>query len=101
MRKYMTKEVTTTTIKLAKVTVDENGLPVVEQLEPYVKLGTINKEKAQKLINKEYGLGVTVFGMEENTYVYKMKVADFIKVAELVQDENDTSLEEEEEEDEE
>jgi len=101
MRKYMTKEVTTTTIKIAQVTVDtETGLPKVEQLEPVIVLGTMSKDRAQKRINKDFGMGVTIFGMEENTYTYKMKVADFIKVAELVQDENDATLEEEEEEEE-
>jgi len=93
----MTKEVTSTTIKLAKVTVNDMGLPVVEEMEPVIVLGTWSKDKAQKYVNKNHGLGITVFGLDVLTSVYKMKVTDFIKVAELVS-ENDPSLEEEEDE---
>ena len=94
----MTKEVTMTTVKIAKVGMDENGLPTAEQLEPITMLGNVSKEKAQKLVNKDMGMDVTVFAVETITQVYKMKVKDFIKVAELVAD-NDNLDEEESEED--
>ena len=98
MRKFMTKEVTITEVKIAKVGMDENGLPTVEQMEPKTVLGNISKEKAQTLVTKEFGMGVTVFAVETITQVYKMKVTDFIKVAELVT-EGDNLDEEESEED--
>ncbi|UTC25188.1 transcriptional regulator [Cytobacillus phage Bfsp1] len=98
MRKFMTKEVTITEVKIAKISMDSNGMPVAEQMEPMSLLGNVSKEKAQKLVTAEHGMGVTVFGVQTITQTYKMKVKDFIKVAELVS-EGDNLDEEESEED--
>jgi hypothetical protein len=98
MRKYMTKEVTSTELKLAKLVIGENGLPVADVIPSHVVLGELTPEKAQKLISKKYPSGVTIYAMETKTSVYKMSVADFIKVAELIQEGEEVPEEEVEEE---
>lgn len=80
MRKMMTKEVTKTTVKVAKMVV-ENGVPVAQPLEDEVILGNVNLEKAQKIVNKKYEEPVTVFEVIADTEVYEMPVEDFIKLA--------------------
>lgn len=84
MRKMMTKEVTKTTVKIAKMVADAKGMPKAEQLPDEVLIGNVSLEKAQKEINKKYaGQAVTVFGVEPATEVYQMAVEDFIKHATL------------------
>jgi hypothetical protein len=85
-RLTMTKEVTKTTVKVARMVV-ENGMPKAEPMDDVVMVGNISAEKAQQVITKSHGAGVTVFGVEPSTNVYKMDVADFIKYATLVTDE--------------
>lgn len=82
MRRMMTKEVTKTTVKLAKM-VTENGLPKAEPMEDEILLGNVSLEKAQKAISKKHGAGVTVFAVEVDTSTYEMDVEEFIKVATL------------------
>ena len=80
-RKMMTKEVTTTTVKLGKIEMVE-GTPNVVML-PEEKINrNITLEKAQKLMNKKHGV-VTVFEVVPETQVYEMDVMEFIKVATL------------------
>jgi hypothetical protein len=99
-RQYMTKEVTSTIIKAGKIVVGESGIPEVAVLEPITVLGTISQEKAQKRVNKLHGIGSTIFALETESKVYRMKVEDFIKIAELVTDENEGSdVDEDEDED--
>lgn len=86
MRKKMTKEVTKTTVKVAKMKVGENGLPVAEPLDDVIMIGNVSPEKAQKQVNKLFKdskENVTVFGVETDTQVYEMDVEDFIQVATL------------------
>lgn len=97
----MTKEVTSTEIKLAKLVIGENGLPIAEVIPSHVILGEITLEKAQKLITKKYPTGTTIYGMEVTTDVYKMEVSEFIKVATKVTEEDNTEEETDEDEDEE
>lgn len=78
----MTKEVTQTTVKLAKM-IMENGTPKAIELPDEVLLGNVSLEKAQRLMNKKYEKPVTVFAVQPETKVYEMKVEDFIKVATL------------------
>lgn len=80
-RKMMTKEVTTTTVKLGKIEM-VNGTPNVVMLPEEKINGNITLEKAQKLMNKKHGV-VTVFEVVPETQVYEMNVMDFIKVAKL------------------
>ena len=80
-RKMMTKEVTTTTVKLGKIEMVD-GTPTVVTLPDEVILGNCSPEKTQKLMNKKHGV-VTVFEVIPNTRVYEMEVEKFIELATL------------------
>lgn len=95
MRKMMTKEVTVTTVKSAKMEV-KDGMPVAVPLEDQKVLGAISQEKAMKMVQAEHGLTAMVFGLETETLVYQMAVEDFIKVATLKTDDSQDEEEEEE-----
>jgi hypothetical protein len=82
MRKMMTKEVTSTTIKLAKMEMVE-GLPQAVTLPDEVVIGNVSVEQAQRLVTKKHGVGATVFEVIPQTEVYEMSVEEFIKVASL------------------
>jgi hypothetical protein len=82
MRKMMTKEVTSTVVKVARIEV-EQGEPKLVELEPVILLGNIDSEKAQKIVAKQYGLGVTVLSVEADTKIYELEVAEFIQIARL------------------
>jgi hypothetical protein len=86
MRKMMSREITTTTVKIAKMEV-VNGLPQAVPMEDEVLLGNVNLEKAQKEIGKKYGQGVTVFEVSPDTQTYELAVDDFLKAASLKVDE--------------
>lgn len=79
-RKMMTKEVTFTTVKLAKLEVVE-GKPVVVHLPDETLIGNISPEHAQRLLNKKHGGAVTLFEITADTTVYEMPVEEFIKLA--------------------
>ena len=80
-RKMMTKEVTTTTVKIGKIEM-VNGTPNVVMLPEEKINGNVALEKAQKLMNKKHGV-VTVFEVIPETQVYEMEVMEFIMVASL------------------
>lgn len=84
MRKTMKKEVTKTTVKIARMVVGENGLPEAQKLDDVIMIGNVSVEKAQKQVNKDFNFPVTVFGVEADTEVYEMAVEDFIKHGTLV-----------------
>ena len=79
-RTMLTKEVTTTTVTVAKMEMVE-GKPQAISLPEEILLGNVSLEKAQKVLNKKYGQAVTVFGVSANTEKYEMPVVEFIKVA--------------------
>ena len=79
-RKMMYREVTKTTVKCAKLTVEE-GTAKIENLEDEVIIGNISQEAAQKQLNKKYGQAVTILEIFTDTATYEMSVEDFIKVA--------------------
>jgi hypothetical protein len=81
-RKTMTKEVTSTTVKLARMVMVE-GAPNAETLPDEILIGNVTLENAQKAVTKKHGAGVTVFAVEPKTDVYEMPVEEFIKVATL------------------
>lgn len=85
MRKYITKEVTRTIIRLATIEVT-NGSPEAVTLEPIETLGNYDKSKAQKLINKSHQ-NVTVTTVENITETYQMEITEFIKHATLKEEE--------------
>lgn len=87
----MTKEVTSTTVKSARIEV-QNGLPTAIELEPIILLGNVDVEQAQKKVTKQYGAGVTVLEVEANTELYELEVEKFIQIARL----RETPLTEEE-----
>jgi hypothetical protein len=80
MRKMMTKEVTTTKVKVAKMEMVE-GMPKAVELPEETLLGNLSLEQAQKAILKKHGQGATVFQVEANTIVYEMPVEEFIELA--------------------
>lgn len=82
MRKMMTKEVTTTTFKIAKIEI-QDGEPVIVELPSETLLGNVSMEKAQREINKKYGYPVTILSLSANTLIYEMPVEEFIKIATL------------------
>lgn len=81
MRKKMTKEITHTTVLVAKIGQDVNGLPVAEHLPELVLIGNVSAEKAQKAASKKYGSNASVFKVEATTETYEMDVEDFLKYA--------------------
>lgn len=96
MRKTMTKEVTKTTVKLAKMVVGENGMPTAEVLPDVILIDNVSLEKAQKAVAKLYEFPVTVFGVQAETQVYQMPVEEFIKLATLVTKEEAAEVEKQE-----
>jgi hypothetical protein len=80
MRKMLTKEVTKTTVKLAKIVV-ENGLPQAVALPDEVILGNVQLENAQKQLNKKIGEPVTILQLLPTTETYEMPVEEFIQLA--------------------
>lgn len=86
MRKTMTKEVTKTTVTIARVVTDQDGNLQAEQLPTEILIGNVSQEKAQKHVAKKFDFPVTVFNVEASTEIYEMAVEDFIKHATLVVD---------------
>jgi mannose/fructose/N-acetylgalactosamine-specific phosphotransferase system component IIB len=80
MRKMMTKEVTFTTVKVAKMEMVE-GIPTAVSIPDEVILGNVNSEQATKAMRKKHGENVSVFLVIPQTQTYEMAVEDFIKVA--------------------
>ena len=78
---------------MARMVAGENGLPVAEVLPDMILIGNVSQEKAQKIVAKEHGSNVTVFGVEPSTETYVMDVEEFIKHARLKTDENTDSEE--------
>lgn len=85
MRRMMTKEVTSTVVSAAKIDMVD-GQPKVVELEPITLLGNVDAEKAQKIVSKEHGAGVTVLEVEADTKVYELEVTEFLKIARLRED---------------
>lgn len=82
MRKVITKEVTSTTVKVAKLQMVD-GTPQAIKIQDVVLLGNVSQEKAQKEVEKLHGKGVTVFELQSETKTYEMPVEEFIKHATL------------------
>lgn len=80
MRKFMTKDVTQTTVQVAKIEMVE-GKPVATTLPQLNLLGNVSLEKAQKEAKKLHGEGVSVFEVQADTTTYQLSVEDFMKYA--------------------
>lgn len=101
MRRFMTREVTSTLIKVAKMETNEEGLPVANPVGEKTLLGNIKMDRAQKIAREEFGEGATVFHLEANTHKYRMPVETFVELADIVTDENEEEDEDEFEDEEE
>ena len=92
VRKTMTREVTKTTITVAKMEM-KKGNPVAVPLPNRTFIGNINVEKAQRLIEKDYNYQVTVLEVNPNTKIYEMSIEQFIEMANVKQAESDKTKE--------
>lgn len=88
-RKDLQREVTKTVIKSVTTEVIE-GKPVFRENAELVVIGNVSEERAVKLAVKEFGTGTAVVSAEANTQKYKMPLDQFIELATLVTDEDDS-----------
>ena len=86
MRRMMTREVTKTTIKVAKMEMVD-GQPQAVALPDKVVIGNIRLERAQREVQKEYDEPVTVLQVIPETTKYEMPVETFIEHATIKVDE--------------
>jgi hypothetical protein len=89
--KMVTREITSTTIKVADMQI-ENGQPVAVALPDEILIGNVTLEKAQKELNKKYGRSVTVFGLTVNTHSYEMPVETFLENATIKTEQEELEL---------
>ena len=80
MRKTMTREVTKTTIKVAKLEMVDGEVKTIV-LPDEIVIGNVRLERAQRMMNKKYGEPVTVLQVIPETIVYQMPVETFIEHA--------------------
>lgn len=82
----MTREVTKTTVKVAKMEIKE-GTPIAVALPDEVFIGNVSMERAQRLIDKKYDHPATVLEVHPDTKTYQMPVEQFIELATIKDDE--------------
>jgi len=92
MRRMMTREVTKTTIKVAKLEMVDGEVKTVV-LPDEIKIGNIRLERAQRMMNKKYGEPVTVLQVIPETTTYEMPVETFIEHATIKEDNEETDEE--------
>lgn len=78
----MTKQVTKTTIVIAKMEM-QDGIPVAVSIPNEVVIGNIKIERAQRMVDKLHGAGATVLEVHADTETYEMSVEDFINIASI------------------
>ena len=88
-RKDLQREVTKTVIKSVTTHV-LGGTPTISKNEDLVIIGNESEDRAVKLAVKAYGTGTTVVSVEPNTQKYKMPLEQFIELATLVTDEDES-----------
>jgi hypothetical protein len=79
-RKMMTKEITKTTVRIAKMQV-ENGEVKIVKLPEETLVGNVKQETAQKLLNKKFGEPIAILEIFAETTVYEAPVEEFLKIA--------------------
>jgi hypothetical protein len=79
-RKMMYKEITKTTVRLAKLTV-ENGEPKMFKLPEEILVGNVKQEVAQRQLNKKYGEPIAILEIFAETTIYEAPVEEFLKIA--------------------
>lgn len=77
----MTREITTTTVRSAQMTV-KDGVPEAVELPDKSYVGNFSLEKAQRYIDKEYD-NATVIEVLPRTEIYEMAVEDFMRLGKL------------------
>lgn len=80
MRKIMRKEVKTTIVQVAKVSM-KDGVPSFGKIESVTLLGNLQDEKVLTEVTSKLGFGYTILTVTHETNLYKMAVEDFLKVA--------------------
>lgn len=90
MNKMMTKEITKTTVKVAKLTV-EHGQPKMHKLPDEILLGNVKQEQAQKLLNKKFDEHIHILEIFAETTVYELPVEEFLKHAKVRQPKEETA----------
>jgi hypothetical protein len=83
-RKMMTKEITYTTVRIAKMHV-ENGEVKIVKLPEETLVGNVKQEAAQKMLNRKFGEPVAILEIFSNTTVYELPVEEFLKIATIRQ----------------
>lgn len=81
MRKTMSKQVTRSTIRSAKMEVQDD-IPVAISNPDIEILGNYSVSRAQSLVNKKYE-GSIVLDVKVEKLVYEMNVEDFVQLATL------------------
>jgi hypothetical protein len=79
-RKMMTKEITKTTVRIAKMQV-ENGEVKIVKLPEETLVGNVKQETAQKLLNKKFGEPIAILEIFAETTIYEAPVEEFLKIA--------------------
>lgn len=87
----MTRQVTKTTVKVAKIELKE-GIPVAVELPDLVLVGNIRMERAQREANAHFGEQVNVMQVLPETLTYEMSVEDFIKHATVREEQSELDL---------
>lgn len=85
MRKMMTREITKTTIKVAKLEMVDGEVKSIVLPDETV-IGNIRLERAQRMMNEKYGEPVTVLQVIPETTVYEMPIETFIENATVKED---------------
>lgn len=92
-RRMMQREITRTTIKLAKMEV-QDGKPVAISLPNETMLGNVRIERAQREMDKKYkGESVTVLEVQADTTTYVLPVEKFLEIATIKEDKTDEETE--------
>ena len=90
MRKFITKAVKSTTISSQEITF-ENGNVTCVPLENFAVLGDYDIDRADRVAKKHYkGKNVVVTAVKVSEKLYRMETEKFLKLAEEVEEKNDT-----------
>ena len=94
MRKHITRTLTRSTVTAYAVK-KVDGRPEVENLEPVTVWGTPNEKEALKAVREAHGANAIVGEVTITEETYRIKIDDFVALAELVGEQ--TSMDELEE----
>lgn len=77
MRKMITREVTSTTIKLGKMELVDGEVKAVT-LPDLEVFGNVNLERANRIVSKKYDEPLTVLQVIPKVVTYEMPLDDFV-----------------------